>query len=318
MLLRCARSSALLLVTAVVAVSFLAPTPASAAAFFEDTTGTTYDGAVRALAEEGVVQGCAEGQFCPGYLLTRGHLATMVADAAGVPASETDHFVDDDGDFHEQNLNALAAAGYVSGCADGEACPNERITRAEVAAIVAEAFALPPTEQRFFSDTTGVHADAIARVAAAGISTGCGADLTSYCPEDPLPRWQAAVLIARAMDLVPRAEVMTLEQREAEQAAIEAERQRQAELLAAKEAEAERYAVWDRLAQCESGGNWQINTGNGYYGGLQFSLSSWRGVGGSGYPHQNSREEQIKRGELLLARQGWGAWPACSLKLGYR
>lgn len=77
-------------------------------------------------------------------------------------------------------------------------------------------------------------------------------------------------------------------------------------------------SVWDRLAQCESGGNWQINTGNGYYGGLQFSLSSWRGVGGSGYPHQASREEQIKRGELLKASGGWGHWPACSSKLGLR
>lgn len=76
--------------------------------------------------------------------------------------------------------------------------------------------------------------------------------------------------------------------------------------------------VWDRVAQCESGGNWSINTGNGYYGGLQFSLSSWRGVGGAGYPHQASKAEQIARAEQLLARQGWGAWPACSAKLGLR
>lgn len=77
-------------------------------------------------------------------------------------------------------------------------------------------------------------------------------------------------------------------------------------------------SVWDRLAKCESGGNWSINTGNGYYGGLQFSLASWRGVGGSGYPHQASRAEQISRAEALKARQGWGAWPACSSKLGLR
>ncbi len=76
--------------------------------------------------------------------------------------------------------------------------------------------------------------------------------------------------------------------------------------------------VWDQLARCESGGNWAINTGNGYYGGLQFSLSSWRGVGGSGLPSDASREEQIARGEMLKARQGWGAWPACTAKLGIR
>lgn len=75
-------------------------------------------------------------------------------------------------------------------------------------------------------------------------------------------------------------------------------------------------SVWDRLAQCESGGNWAINTGNGYYGGLQFMLSTWHAVGGQGYPHQNSREEQIYRAEILLARSGWGQWPACAAKLG--
>ncbi|MBS3940807.1 MAG: transglycosylase family protein [Actinobacteria bacterium] len=76
--------------------------------------------------------------------------------------------------------------------------------------------------------------------------------------------------------------------------------------------------VWDRVAQCESGGNWQINTGNGFYGGLQFELRSWQWVGGKGYPHENSKAEQIRRAEILLERQGWVAWPACSKKLGLR
>lgn len=76
--------------------------------------------------------------------------------------------------------------------------------------------------------------------------------------------------------------------------------------------------VWDRLAQCESGGNWSINTGNGYYGGLQFSQSSWEAVGGTGRADQASRAEQIARAEQLKAQQGWGAWPACSSKLGLR
>ena len=75
-------------------------------------------------------------------------------------------------------------------------------------------------------------------------------------------------------------------------------------------------SVWDSIAACESGGNWAINTGNGFYGGLQFTLSSWQGVGGSGYPSDASREEQIARGQALQSRSGWGAWPACSAKLG--
>ena len=77
-------------------------------------------------------------------------------------------------------------------------------------------------------------------------------------------------------------------------------------------------SVWDRLARCESGGNWSINTGNGYYGGLQFSLSTWRAYGGNGYPHQASREEQIRIAKKLQAAAGWGSWPACSSKLGLR
>jgi resuscitation-promoting factor RpfB len=77
-------------------------------------------------------------------------------------------------------------------------------------------------------------------------------------------------------------------------------------------------SVWDKLAECESGGNWSINTGNGYYGGLQFSLSTWRAYGGSGYPHEASREEQIRIAKKLQADAGWGAWPACSSKLGLR
>lgn len=74
--------------------------------------------------------------------------------------------------------------------------------------------------------------------------------------------------------------------------------------------------AWNELAQCESGGNWAANTGNGFYGGLQFTLSSWQAVGGSGYPNNASASEQIARADILQARQGWSAWPACSAKLG--
>ena len=74
--------------------------------------------------------------------------------------------------------------------------------------------------------------------------------------------------------------------------------------------------TWRALAACESSGDWQADTGNGYYGGLQFSLQSWRYVGGSGYPHEATMAEQIHRAELLQDVQGWGAWPACAASLG--
>jgi uncharacterized protein YabE (DUF348 family) len=79
-------------------------------------------------------------------------------------------------------------------------------------------------------------------------------------------------------------------------------------------------ATWDRLAQCEAGGNWAINTGNGYYGGVQFDASTWRAYGGTQYaplPHQASREEQIAvASKVRDDRGGYGAWPACARKLG--
>lgn len=80
-------------------------------------------------------------------------------------------------------------------------------------------------------------------------------------------------------------------------------------------------SVWDQLAQCESGGNWSINTGNGFTGGLQFVDSTWLGLGGGVYAPQAylaTREQQIAIAEKVLAAQGWGAWPACTAKLGLR
>ncbi|MEV5838915.1 transglycosylase family protein [Nocardia sp. NPDC052112] len=76
---------------------------------------------------------------------------------------------------------------------------------------------------------------------------------------------------------------------------------------------------WDRLAQCEAGGNWGINTGNGFQGGLQFSPSTWNAHGGGEYAataNQATREQQIAVAEKVLASQGWGAWPSCSSSLG--
>ncbi|MFJ5923127.1 transglycosylase family protein [Kitasatospora sp. NPDC092948] len=90
-------------------------------------------------------------------------------------------------------------------------------------------------------------------------------------------------------------------------------------LLSATGAHAASADVWDRVAQCESGGNWAINTDNGYFGGLQFSSSTWRAYGGGDYASRAdraSRAEQIAVAERVLASQGPGAWPVCSAKAG--
>ena len=77
--------------------------------------------------------------------------------------------------------------------------------------------------------------------------------------------------------------------------------------------------VWDRIARCESGGNWHINTGNGYYGGLQFSAGTWRAYGGTAYAPTAagaSRGQQIAVATKVQHAQGWGAWPVCSARAG--
>ncbi|WP_062647146.1 LysM peptidoglycan-binding domain-containing protein [Streptomyces maremycinicus] len=77
--------------------------------------------------------------------------------------------------------------------------------------------------------------------------------------------------------------------------------------------------VWDRIAQCESGGNWSINTGNGYYGGLQFSAGTWRAYGGTAYAptaDKASKAQQISVATKVQNAQGWGAWPTCSARAG--
>ncbi|MFF4426587.1 transglycosylase family protein [Streptomyces sp. NPDC001549] len=87
-----------------------------------------------------------------------------------------------------------------------------------------------------------------------------------------------------------------------------------APLMAAGTASAATASEWDKVAQCESGGNWAINTGNGYYGGLQFSPSTWAGFGGKSYApqaNQASKSQQIAVAEKVLKSQGKGAWPSC-------
>ena len=87
-------------------------------------------------------------------------------------------------------------------------------------------------------------------------------------------------------------------------------------VLSCGNASADSGVNWDAIAQCESGGNWGANTGNGFYGGLQFKQATWTANGGSGSPAGASREEQIKVAENVMQKQGLGAWPTCGAKAG--
>ncbi|MEW1634357.1 transglycosylase family protein [Streptomyces sp. NPDC093801] len=91
-----------------------------------------------------------------------------------------------------------------------------------------------------------------------------------------------------------------------------------APLMAAGSASAATVSEWDKVASCESGGNWSINTGNGYYGGLQFSASTWAAYGGKAYAaqaNQATKSQQIAIAEKVLKGQGKGAWPSCGVGL---
>lgn len=79
---------------------------------------------------------------------------------------------------------------------------------------------------------------------------------------------------------------------------------------------ADRVSTFNSIAQCESSGDWSDDTGNGFYGGLQFTLESWETVGGTGNPAQASQDEQIMRADMLEKAQGWVAWPDCAAQLG--
>ncbi|MGH3478917.1 MAG: transglycosylase family protein [Pseudonocardiaceae bacterium] len=92
-------------------------------------------------------------------------------------------------------------------------------------------------------------------------------------------------------------------------------------LIFAAPAQAATLDQWDRLAECESSGNWRANTGNGYYGGLQFSRRTWKAFGGGSYAgtaNNATRTQQIAIAEKVLRTQGWKAWPTCSRKTGVR
>lgn len=92
-------------------------------------------------------------------------------------------------------------------------------------------------------------------------------------------------------------------------------------LILAAPAQAASQDQWDRLAQCESSGNWRANTGNGYYGGLQFSRRTWTAFGGGNYAstaNNATRSQQIAIAEKVLRVQGWKAWPTCSRRVGVR
>jgi hypothetical protein len=300
------------ILSAALIVALVGPSgPAAAAAgTFSDDDGTPYEKAIEELAARDIVTGCDDKPhaYCPTVPVRRDQAASLLARAFDLPAADRDYFTDDDGNAHEDAINRLANADISLGCADaGAYCVDQTIRRDQMASLLVRAGNGKATNKAYFRDVGFAHRRAINRLASAGITAGCRDTPPWFCPHNTVLRGELAVFLARALDLQPRTRLTPLPD-------AGAKPRRRVE----RPRNASGTTVWDRLARCESGGVWSLDAGNGYYGGLQFSLSSWRAVGGTGYPHEASREEQIRRGKKLKAGQGWGAWPSCTSKLGLR
>ena len=314
--------------TAPVAAAETAPT-------FTDISSSRVAEAANALAANDIVKGCDTDAFCPERPLRRDQFATILvnarnwiyaqedADAEFVSAAPRPTqvvdvsavpFRDVSQNVHLSSIALLAQDGVTRGCEEGLYCPDSLVMRGQLATLLAELFNLSDTDESFFDDLAGhTHERSVNRLAAAGIVLSCDESLTSFCASSPVSRADVSIYVARAMNLTRRANLEPLEDRRVEQAAIDAAR-------------AERDAMWDALAQCETRGEWDYGPHSTwgsrlYHGGVQFHPNTWlsnRDDNMPRYAYRATREQQIVVAERVLARQGWGAWPSCSRTLGFR
>lgn len=195
------------------ALLMLVPIVASADAsdpggtFFDDDD-SVHEGGIEAIATEGITEGCNPPQnteYCPGEDVTRAQMATFVARALNLGPATDDYFIDDDDSVHESGINRIREAGITEGCnppANDQFCPNQTMTRGQMAAFLARAFDFAPTDEDSFIDDEGhLFEGAINRMAAEGVTQGCNPpDNDRFCPDDPVTRGQMATFLTRVSD----------------------------------------------------------------------------------------------------------------------
>ncbi|KAA3639752.1 MAG: hypothetical protein DWP92_04220 [Armatimonadetes bacterium] len=200
----------LLILTLFVSALPLAQSSPGGAGTFVDDDGSAQEPYIEAIAVEGITTGCnppANDRYCPDRGLTRAEMATMLVRALDFPASSTDSYADDNGSVHESAINSISAAGVTKGCnppSNSQYCPDNELTRGQMAAFVARAFDLPPAgnSDSFADDNSSIYEGDIERLAAAGITAGCNPPANDrYCPDEQLTRGQMAVFLARALSL---------------------------------------------------------------------------------------------------------------------
>ena len=176
---------------------------------FSDTGGSVHRAGIETIAAAGITRGCnppANDRYCPDQAVTRAQMATFLARALKLPESQRDSFGDDDGTTHEDNINRLAGAGITQGCnppANDRYCPDQVVTRAQMATFLARALALKGGPAGFTDISTNPHRAGIEGIAAAGITRGCNPPANDrYCPDRDVTRAQMATFLARLLTLI--------------------------------------------------------------------------------------------------------------------
>ena len=165
---------------------------------FGDIGASPFIGDIAWLYSQTISNGCAPGVFCPGLTVTRAEMASFLARALNLPPATTDWFWDDEGLVHQDAINRVADAGITLGCGLGGYCPNDPVTRAEMASFLSRALKLPAsTVDHFWDDNGNMHEAAINRVADAKITLGCAPG--EYCPAATTTREQMAAFLKRAL-----------------------------------------------------------------------------------------------------------------------
>jgi hypothetical protein len=176
---------------------------------FYDDDSTAEEGYIEAIKAADITRGCnppANNLFCPQRALTRGEMASIFLRALDLPEAPTNPFSDTAESVHVDSISALAAAGITRGCDPPDNtmfCPDRAVTRGEMAAFMVRAFGyVDGADTDHFTDDDGVVFEAdINRLAAAGVTSGCGDG--EFCPHSKLTRAQMAVFIAKALGLTP-------------------------------------------------------------------------------------------------------------------
>lgn len=169
---------------------------------FHDDESSVHESAIDEIAGSGITRGCnADGtKFCPDESMTRGQFAAFVNRALDLPATKRDFFDDDDGHLFEDDINRLAAAGYTDGCGrtGTRYCPDGLVTRGQIAAFIDRILRLPDGPDAFDDDESSIFEHNIDALAKAGITRGCDAKHTRYCPDRDVTRGEFATLFVRA------------------------------------------------------------------------------------------------------------------------